>query len=210
MHLGEAHGNSWAHPKILSIYPWGSSREAHSQELAWRHISKDQPTPLSGLLATKLWESAKRKVGKNVYPKKRRNSARDLIHWVKKLNAKEEGEKGEEIQVVVVLCNQNSRHKPGNSKVTVPTATVIWPFSICSFGQCQTQSNLPCSALIHQPTHCHHIPAAPCWTLYIPGIWSPAVLELTWAAQATRYWALCHAIQAPILLDKASLWVHIY
>lgn len=34
-------------------------------------------------------------------------------------------EKGEgETQVVAALCKQNSRHKPGNSKVMVPTATV--------------------------------------------------------------------------------------
>lgn len=41
----------------------------------------------------------------------------------RKRDAKEKGERGRG-KLVTALCKQNSRHKPGNSKVTVPTATV--------------------------------------------------------------------------------------
>lgn len=53
----------------------------------------------------------------------------DLLRFKKKggggeRDAKEKGEGGRGGQVVAALCKQNSRHKPGNSKVMVPTATV--------------------------------------------------------------------------------------
>lgn len=64
--------------------------------------------------------------GYNYLPQEKEDQQRALIADIKKKKGMPtRREKGEgETQVVAALCKQNSRHKPGNSKVMVPTATV--------------------------------------------------------------------------------------